>query len=93
MPNHFERLQSVGAFYHGWVTEAVTSLIFKRLNESVERPRYRWDAFLNPAPIRIEAVASQTEQAARTSAPKVTAEKKAPKARKSPPRSRAKEAG
>src|SRR5437870_11166274 len=86
-------LESVGEFYHKWVTEAVTNLVFKRLSESSERPRYRWDAFLNPAPIRIEAVASQTEQAARTIAPKVTAEKKAPKARKSPPRSRAKEAG
>ena len=68
-------LQSVGAFYHGWVTEAVTSLIFKRLNESVERPRYRWDAFLNPEPARISAVASATEQATRTVTPKNTAGK------------------
>src|SRR5256712_12361829 len=86
-------LQSVGPFYHGWGTEAVTKLVFKRLREEAPRPRYRWDAFLNPAPIRIEAVASQTEQAARTIAPRVPAEKKSPKARKSPPRSRAKEAG
>src|SRR3989441_1948665 len=86
-------LQSVGEFYHRWVTDAVTDLVFKRLREKRERPRYRWDAFLNPAPIRIEAVASQTEQAARTIAPKVTAENKSTKARKSPPRSRAKEAG
>src|SRR6266571_3299920 len=85
-------LQSVGEFYHGWVTEAVANLVFKRLRETTERPRYRWDAFLNPEPTRIEAVASQTEQAARTIAPKVTAEKKSTKARKSPPRSRAKEA-
>src|SRR5580765_6416466 len=28
-------LQSVGAFYHGWVTEAVTNLVFKRLDEGV----------------------------------------------------------
>ena len=86
-------LQSVGEFYHGWVTEAVTNLVFKRLSESSERPRYRWDAFLNPEPTRIEAVASQTEQAARTIAPKVTAEKKSTRARKTPPRSSAKEAG
>src|SRR5437762_9140401 len=85
--------QSVGEFYHRWVTDAVTNLVFKRLSERRERPRYRWDAFLNPAPIRTEAVASQTDQTARTIAPKVTAEKKSPKARKSPPRSRAKEAG
>src|SRR3989449_5874746 len=86
-------LESVGEFYHRWVTEAVTNLVFRRLGEPAERPQYRWDAFLNPEPIRIEAVASQTEQAARTIAPKVTAEKKTTKARKSPPRSRAKEAG
>jgi len=86
-------LQSVGEFYHGWVTDAVTNLVFKRLSEPTERPRYRWDAFLNPAPIRTEAVASQTEQAARTIEPKVTAEKKSTKTRKTPPRSRAKEAG
>src|ERR1700694_813203 len=69
-------LQSVGEFYHGWVTEAVTNLVFKRLAETTERPRYRWDAFLNPVPVRIEAVASATEQARRTVAPK------APKAKK-----------
>ncbi len=86
-------LQSVGEFYHSWVTEAVTNLVFKKLSEPTERQRYRWDAFLNPEPTRIEAVASQTEQAARTIEPKVTAEKKSTKARKTPPRSRAKEAG
>ena len=86
-------LQSVGEFYHHWVTEAVTNLVFKRLSERTERPRYRWDAFLNPEPTRIEAVASQTEQVARTIEPKVTAEKKSTKTRKTPPRSRAKEAG
>src|ERR1700687_2329761 len=40
-------LQSVGEFYHTWVTEAVTNLVFRRLSETTERPRYRWDAFLN----------------------------------------------
>src|SRR5437660_1624057 len=83
-------LHSVGEFYNRWVTDAVTNLVFKRLSESSERPRYRWDAFLNPAPVRIEAVASQTEQAARTIEPKVAAEKKSTKARKTPPRSSAK---
>jgi len=65
-------LQSVGEFYHGWVTEAVTNLVFKRLGETAERPRYRWDAFLNPAPARIEAVASVSEQSERTVTPKTT---------------------
>jgi hypothetical protein len=68
-------LQSVGPFYHGWVTEAVTNLIFKRLRETVPRPRYRWDAFLNPEPMRAEAVASATEQTGRTVKPKKTTSK------------------
>jgi hypothetical protein len=43
-------LHSVGEFYHNWVTKAVTDLVFKRLEESREQPRYRWDALLNPDP-------------------------------------------
>jgi hypothetical protein len=69
-------LQSVGEFYHGWVTEAVTNLVFKRLGETAERPRYRWDAFLNPAPARIEAVASVSEQSVRTVTPKARSGRK-----------------
>jgi len=68
-------LQSVGAFYHGWVSEAVTNLVLKRLNEPAPPPRYRWDAFLNPEPAKIEAVASATEQASRTVKPRKTATK------------------
>ena len=63
-------LHSVGEFYHKWVTDAVTSLVFKRLAETEERPRYRWDAFLNPEPnTRTSAIASVIEQAARTITP------------------------
>ena len=69
-------LQSVGEFYHNWVTEAVTNMVFKRLSETGETPRYRWDAFLNPAPTRVEAVASATEQAGRTVEPKAPRQKK-----------------
>jgi hypothetical protein len=69
-------LQSVGEFYHGWVTEAVTNLIFRRLSEGREAPRYRWDALLSPVPLRTEAVASVTEQTGRTVVPKTTAQKK-----------------
>jgi hypothetical protein len=79
-------LQSVGEFYHGWVTEAVTNLVFKRLRETTERPRYRWDAFLNPAPARTEAVASVSEQSGRTVKPKVTSgRKKGGKAKEAAP--------
>jgi len=68
-------LQSVGAFYHGWVTEAVTNLVFKRLSEGTARPRYRWDALLNPEPVRTNAVASASEQTTRTVAPKKSVSK------------------
>jgi hypothetical protein len=43
-------LISVGEFYHNWVTNAVTNMVFKRLEEAREQPRYRWDALLNPEP-------------------------------------------
>ncbi len=66
-------LASVGEFYHSWITNAVTDLVFKRLSEQRERPRYRWDALLNPAPIKTEAVASRTEQQARTIVPNAEA--------------------
>jgi hypothetical protein len=55
-------LVSVGEFYHNWVTNAVTDLVFKRLGEKREQPRYRWDAMLNPAstnePLRAAAAAA-----------------------------------
>ncbi len=69
-------LQSVGEFYHNWVSEAVTKLIFKRLSDPAPRARYRWDALLSPEPTRLEAVASASEQAGRTVGPKTTASKK-----------------
>src|SRR6266436_3960774 len=86
-------LQSVGAFYHEWVTEAVTNLVFKRLSETVERGRYRWDAFLNPTPVRVEAEASASEQAGRTVEPKTSTRKKgATRAKSSASKDQAKEA-
>jgi hypothetical protein len=87
-------LISVGEFYHQWVTDAVTDLVYKRLSESQAAPQYRWDSLLNPPLTRTEAVASVTEQAARTvstpasaaipretpvSAPKKTRKPRAPK--------------
>jgi hypothetical protein len=63
-------LHSVGEFYHNWVTNAVTNLVFKRLEETRPLPRYRWDALLNPEPAgTLAAVASAAEQAARTIIP------------------------
>ncbi|HKR00473.1 MAG TPA: hypothetical protein VJT09_07355, partial [Pyrinomonadaceae bacterium] len=43
-------LISVGEFYHNWVTQTVTDMVFRRLEEPREQPRYRWDALLNPEP-------------------------------------------
>ncbi|MCA1593335.1 MAG: hypothetical protein LC754_11945 [Acidobacteria bacterium] len=41
-------LASVGEFYHNWVTNAVTDLVFRRLEEPQPAPQYRWDTMLNP---------------------------------------------
>lgn len=64
-------LASVGEYYHNWITEEVTKLVFKRLSESKEKPRYRWDALLNPEPTKTIAVAAAAEQKSRTITPKV----------------------
>jgi hypothetical protein len=70
-------LASVGEFYHNWITNAVTELVFKRLSERREQRRYRWDALLNPEPSRTSAVASSTEQQSRTINPDPTVVDKA----------------
>ena len=62
-------LASVGEFYHHWITQAVTDLVFKRLAEKSEGVRYSWDAYLNPEPVKAYAVASASEQQARTVRP------------------------
>ena len=62
-------LVSVGEFYHNWITNAVTDLVFKRLAEGRQAPRYRWDALMNPAPVQTNAVASPSEQESRTVRP------------------------
>ncbi|HYJ45749.1 MAG TPA: hypothetical protein VEV81_03975, partial [Pyrinomonadaceae bacterium] len=64
-------LISVGEFYHNWVTRAVTDLVFRRLEEQREQPRYRWDALLNPEP-------AQPLRAAAAAAAGLTAESNQP---------------
>lgn len=40
-------LRSVGEYYHNWVTDAVTRLVFRKLDEGKgARPQLRWDALL-----------------------------------------------
>jgi glutathione synthase/RimK-type ligase-like ATP-grasp enzyme len=75
-------LASVGEFYHNWIVNAVVQLVFKRLAENRERPRYRWDALLNPEPVQVYAVASAAEQQSRTITPE-PAKKAAGKKKKS----------
>jgi hypothetical protein len=70
-------LVSVGEFYHNWIADAVTDLIFKRLAEPRQRQRYRWDALLNPEPTQTTAVASLAEQQSRTVNPKPIEDAKA----------------
>lgn len=74
-------LASVGEFYHNWITEAVANLVFKRLNDRGESPRYRWDALLSPEPTRTFAVASTAEQQSRTIVPNPTESGKSNEAR------------
>jgi glutathione synthase/RimK-type ligase-like ATP-grasp enzyme len=62
-------LASVGEFYHNWIVSAMTDYIFERLSEPRSRPRYSWDFFLNPEPVRTSAVASGTEQQGRSITP------------------------
>lgn len=72
-------LVSVGEFYHNWVTDAVTRLVFRRLSEPREQ-RYRWDALLNPAlaaspePAPQAAAASAAQQSTRTIIPQTVRE-------------------
>ncbi len=65
-------LASVGEFYHNWIANAVTNLVFKRLGEAKEAPRYRWSGLLSPEPIQTNAVASPAEQQSRTIEPSVS---------------------
>jgi glutathione synthase/RimK-type ligase-like ATP-grasp enzyme len=68
-------LASVGEFYHDWISNAVTNLVFRRLSEARTPPRYRWDALLNPEPARTPAVANAIEQQSRTITPKPAGQK------------------
>ena len=77
-------LASVGEFYHNWITNAVTDLVFKRLGDTREAPSYRWDALLSPAPAQTFAVASQAEAKAATTGAKSSARKEG----KVPPRAK-----
>ncbi len=58
---------SVGEFYHEWLVNSVTNLVFRRLGEPRSESRYRWDVMLNPQPAA-EQTATQTLAAAASAA-------------------------
>ena len=58
-------LASVGEFYHNWIVNTVIDLVFKRLAETREQPRYRWDALLNPEPITPKKPAAKRKSSSR----------------------------
>ncbi|HKZ79797.1 MAG TPA: hypothetical protein VJ124_16110 [Pyrinomonadaceae bacterium] len=74
-------LASVGLYFHDWITQSVTDLVFKRLSERQRAVRYRWDAMLNPEPVRTTAVASPREQQERTIVPKSVGSRQREKAK------------
>lgn len=41
-------LASVGEYNHRWIVDSMTDFIFKKLEQSIETPEYRWSAVLNP---------------------------------------------
>jgi hypothetical protein len=56
-------LASVGEFYHRWLTQHVTDLVFRRLEEPLGASRYRWDALLNPPPAATQTLAAAASAA------------------------------
>ncbi len=67
-------LASVGEFYHNWVTEAVTKLVFRRLEEARATPQYRWDALLNSAASETQTLAAAASNAGHTAASSILPE-------------------
>ena len=58
---------SVGEFYHNWLVQTVTDLVFRRLAEPRPETRYRWDSMLSPQPAAAQT-ATQTLAAAASAA-------------------------
>jgi hypothetical protein len=69
-------LASVGEYNHNWIVNEMTDFIFKKLEEGVETPEYRWSSMLNPAPKKKPAAKAKTTRAkttkAKTTKPKTT---------------------
>ncbi len=64
---------SVGEFYHQWIVEAVTDLVFRRLAEPVPTATYRWDALLNPVGTAVETAENAASSVTGTATSAVSA--------------------
>ena len=74
-------LASVGEYNHNWIVENMTQFVFKKLQEGIEIPEYRWSAMLNPPAKAKAAVTASTETAEARTPPKPRT-KTAPKSTK-----------
>ncbi len=41
-------LASVGEYNHNWIINSMSNFIFKKLNDGISPPEYRWNALLSP---------------------------------------------
>jgi hypothetical protein len=53
-------LASVGEYNHNWIVEKMTNYIFKKLEEGIESPEYRWNALLSPKIAEKKATKAKT---------------------------------
>jgi hypothetical protein len=71
-------LASVGEYNHNWIVENMTEFIFKKLQEGIETPEYRWSAMLNP-PAKAKAAVTGISETAEARTPAKSRTKTAPK--------------
>jgi hypothetical protein len=76
-------LASVGEYNHNWIVENMTEFIFKKLQEGIQAPEYRWSAMLNP-PAKAKAAVTSRPQTSEARTPATPKTKTAPKARTTP---------
>ena len=74
-------IASVGEANHNWVVNAMTDLIFKKLETGFEAPNYQWTSMLNPA-TKTEAPAKKASAKPKAAAAKKASAEKKPKAKK-----------
>ncbi|MGH9900184.1 MAG: hypothetical protein ACRD4L_15170, partial [Pyrinomonadaceae bacterium] len=75
-------LESVGVHYHNWMTEAVTDLVFNKLEAPAPVPRYRWDELLNPSSISTTPSKNKPAKSARSAQSRIKKEKPESKVKK-----------